>query len=567
MPADDARLPTDVPEATARVGAIFGLASLPHFDATVSTLLALAIVGAVVGAIVALAVAIVREVRNDTVFLEPIDVPGDLARRGFHPAVVASLLLDCARPLQRATSGERRRRPLENISALADLQIPGGRLSTRAIARYARALFGRPATSIRGAITRGADGYSLRLWLNGRAIEPVGGERAGAPTIETVLQHGAEDLLQAVDPFSLASYYHLGPEAGGPDYPNTLRLIRLVLRNGSAEDRGWALGLWGTVLIVQGRFDEAIDKQRASVRAHHPVASSVALANLALLLTQRGKSDDARAEIERVAARRPIAAENLTAAGIAYAFLADWARAAKMGERAVRLAPKRAEALVQLGYALGGLHRHNEAVEVLARAHRLKPELNWAEFMLAWQLSLAGRIDEARAVANDAVARIPNGFHQQMALAFVQLACGEYKAARESFSIADHAFSHYEVCKTGWGDALLADGEPDAAIEKYREAIAENERTSTAWLGWGRALSRLGRHVQAIEKFERAASWDPRDPAIYRAWAEALEALGRTDKAAGKRRRAAEIERTNGHDAADTVSPSTVPRARLSAVR
>ncbi len=563
MSADGARVSTDVPEATARVGAMFGLVSLPNFDAMVSTLFALAIVGAVV----ALAAAIVREVRNDTVFLEPVDVPGELARRGFHPAVVANLLLDCARLLQRATSGERRRRPLENVSALADLQLPGGRVSTRAIVRYARSLFGRPATSIRGAVTRGTDGYTLRLWLNGRVVEPVGGERAGAPTIEAVLQNGAEDLLQAVDPFSLASYYHLGPEAGGPDYPNTLRLIHLVLRSGNDEDRGWALGLWGTVLIVQGRLDEAIDKQRASVRAHHPVASSVALANLALLLTQRGKGDDARAEIERVAALRPIAAENLSAAGIAYAFLAEWERAAKMGERAVRLAPKRAEAYVQLGYALGGLHRHNEAVDVLRRAHRLKPELNWAEFMLAWQLSLAGRIDEARAVANDAVARIPNGFHQRMALAFVQLAGGERAAARESFSIADHAFPHYEICKAGWGDALLADGEPDGAIEKYREAIVENERTSMAWLGWGRALSRLGRHAQALEKFERAARWDPRDPAIYRAWADTLDALGRADKAAGKRRRAAEIERTNGHDAADTVTHTPAARAPLSAVR
>jgi len=562
MPGDDTRTSADVPAATARVGAIFGLVSLPNFDAMVATLLAIAIIGA----IVALAAAIVREVRNDTVFLEPIDVPGDLARRGFHPAVVANLLLDCARTLQRATSGERRRRPLENVSALADLQLPGGRLSTRAIVRYARSLFGRPATSIAGAIIRGADGYTLRLWLNGRVVEPIGGERAAAPTIEAVLQNGAEDLLQAVDPFSLASYYQLGPEAGGPDYPNTLRLIQLVLRNGNPEDRGWALGLWGTVLIVQGHLDEAIEKQRGSVRAHHPVASSTALANLALLLTQRGKGDEARSEIDRVAERRPIAAQNLSAAGIAYAFLAEWERAAKMGERAVRLAPKRAEAHVQLGYALGGLHRHDEAVDVLRRAHRLKPGLNWAEFMLTWQLVLAGRIDEARAVANDAIARIPTGFHQRMALAFVQLASGDYPAARESFAIADHAFPHYEVCKAGWGDALLADGEPDAAIEKYREAIAENERTSMAWLGWGRALAHLGRHAQAIEKFERAAHWDPRDPAVYGAWADVLDALGRTDKAAGKRRRAAEIARTNS-DGADNVTAGPAARTRLSAAR
>jgi tetratricopeptide (TPR) repeat protein len=536
---------------------------LGDVEAIVSTLLALAIVGAMV----ALAIAIAREMRNDTVLLEPVDVPSELARRGFHPAVVAKLLLDGARTLQRATSGERRRRPLDNVAALADLQLPGGRRWTRAIVHSTRSLVGRPAPRIGGAITRGHDGYRLRLWCNGHAVEPIVGHREAAPTIESLLQTGAEDFLQAVDPFSLASFYQLGPEAGGRDHPNTLRLVRLVLRSGGPEDRGWALGLWGTVLIVQGHLDEAMEKLRQSVRAHHPIASSVALANLALLLMQRGKADEARAEIERVAARRPLAAENLSAAGTAYAFLGDWDSAAKMGERAVRLAPKRAEAYVQLGHALGGLHRHQEAIDVLRRAHRLKPELNWAEFMLAWQLTLVGRVDEARAVASDAVARVPDGFHQRMALAFVELASGDFTSARQSFEVADRAFAHYEICKAGWGDALLAGGEPDAAIEKYREAITENERTASAWLGWGRALARLGRHTQALEKFERAARWDSHDPAIYRAWADALDALGRGDKAAGKRRRAAEIERTNGHDIADTLEPKPAARTPLSAVR
>lgn len=65
------------PATTIPVGAMFGLLSMPHQDAILSVvpgLLLLAVIGGLV-------YAFWREVRNDMVFLEPIELPHELARR------------------------------------------------------------------------------------------------------------------------------------------------------------------------------------------------------------------------------------------------------------------------------------------------------------------------------------------------------------------------------------------------------------------------------------------------------------------------------------------------------
>ncbi len=536
-------LPTNSSPASSPipVGALFGLMSMPQVDTILSAALALSLLG-VVGA---LAYAFWREVRNDTVFLEPIEVPQELIRRGFSAAVVAARLLDESRALQRGAAGTRPRRVLENIAALADLQLPGGQLSIRAVVKYARSLFGRPASRISGEITEQPEGYTLRLRIGSVVIEPVGGPHPPAASVEQVIHDGAQDLLQAVDPYSLASYYFMGPEAGASEHPNTIRLLRQVERSGTPEDRAWALGLWGTILVAEHRDEDAMAKYRASLAAHHRVFVSVALGNLVTTLNYKGHDDQAVAEIEAIEARRPVVTENLLAVAQAYTAIGKWDRALSAANRAARLARRNAMAHLARGYALGGLHRHVESIAALHRARELEGAMSPIEFGLAWQLSLAGQADEALRVAQEAVARIPNGHNGNMALGFAELAAGNAKAAIAAFERADRAFAHYEICKAGWGDALLADGQPEAAIAKYEDSISENAHTAEAWRGWGEALTKLSRHGEALVKFERAAKEDANDPRTPRSWAIALAALGYGDEAQSKRKIADEIERRN----------------------
>jgi len=312
--ARQARLRHDTPEAyratygaapasekTIPVGAILGLVQLPNVDAILAWVLGVVLLGFVI----ALAVAFWRELRIDTVFLESLDVPAELAQKGFHSSVVAAHLLDEAVAIQQRGSGWRRRRRLENVASVADMQAPGGYLSIRAIVKSARAMLGRPATRISGDITRKGDGYVLRLRLQGRVVEPVAGPHQPTMEIEQLIHDGAQDLLQAVDPFALASFFFNGPEAGTAA-PNTMRLVQAVLRTEHVEDRAWALSLWASVLLGQGREDEAMEKYRAALDADERIGSQHALENLAKMLVRHGREDEAIALVDGVAARRPV---------------------------------------------------------------------------------------------------------------------------------------------------------------------------------------------------------------------------------------------------------------------
>jgi tetratricopeptide (TPR) repeat protein len=517
--------PTTIP-----LGAFYGLVALPNVDAILTWVVSVVLLVF----IVALGVAFWREVRNDTVFLEPIDVPGEIEAQGFHPAVVASHLLDEAVAMQQRGSGWRRRRPLENVSAASDMQGPGGYLSIRAIVKSARAMLGRPATRINGDITRNGEGYLLRLRVGGRVIEPVGGPHAPAPDIERLIHDGAQDLLQAVDPFALASYFFNGPEAGTAA-PNTMRLVQAVLRTEHVEDRAWALSLWGSVLLGQGREDEAMEKYRAALDADQRIGSQHALENLVKMLVRHDREDEALALVDAVAARRPVHLENLVAAAVAYGRLGRFERALALAENATRHHHHSVLALQILGYALAGLHRYDEAIDALRHARDLDHANSTTEFLLTHALAAAGRADEAMRVANEAVARIPGGHHQQAALGFALLALGRPQDAAASFARADASWPMFEVCKQGWGDALLAGGDAAGALARHEQAVALNPHLAQAWRGIGDALVALRRGDEALARYERAAEEDPNDPAIRRAWADALAAAGRADDAARQR--------------------------------
>jgi tetratricopeptide (TPR) repeat protein len=522
------------------VGAMVGLVSLPNVD----TILAWVVSLLLLGFIIALAFAFFREVRNDTVFLEPIEVPSELDHLGFHPSVIAAHLLDEAVAMQQRGSGWRRRRPLENVAAAADIQAPGGYLSIRAIVKSVRAMVGRPATRISGDITKKSGGYVLRLRVGGRVIEPVGGPHGPAPDVDRLIHDGAQDLLQAVDLFALASYFFNGPEAGTAA-PTTMRLVQAVLRTEHVEDHAWALSLWASVLLGQGREDEAMDKYREALAADTRIGSQHALENLAKMMVRHGQEAEAVKLVDEIATRTPVHLENLVAACVAYGRLGKWDRALATAESAVRLNHRSVLAHQVRGYALGGLHRYGQAIDSLRHARDLDHANSTTEFLLAWVLTLAGRGDEAMRIASEAVARIPAGHHQQTALGFAQLALGHAAEACESFERADRSWPMFEVCKLGWGEALMANGETAAALAKFEAAIALNPHLGQAWRESGRALTKLGRSAEAIPMFERAVSEDGNDPATRLAWADALDALGRADEARAKRDEAAAIAGRN----------------------
>src|SRR5207237_1105239 len=78
-----------------------GQGALPWLAQNLSAIFTILLSAVLIAALAAVLYAIVRELRRNTVFLDPIDVPRALAARGYSPAVVAERLLDALLAMQR----------------------------------------------------------------------------------------------------------------------------------------------------------------------------------------------------------------------------------------------------------------------------------------------------------------------------------------------------------------------------------------------------------------------------------------------------------------------------------
>ena len=93
---------------TVRLGAplMFGFGAdgqgmLPWLAQNLSALLTILVSILLLAALAVLLFGVVREIRRNAVFLDPIDVPRALDTRGYSPAVVAERLLDALSAMQR----------------------------------------------------------------------------------------------------------------------------------------------------------------------------------------------------------------------------------------------------------------------------------------------------------------------------------------------------------------------------------------------------------------------------------------------------------------------------------
>src|SRR5438046_6180578 len=102
-----------------------GQGALPWLAQNLSAVFTSLLSAVLIAALAAVLYAIVRELRRNTVFLDPIDVPRALAARGYSPAVVAERLLDALLAMQRRAPTLKELRGVDASAALVDLQVPG----------------------------------------------------------------------------------------------------------------------------------------------------------------------------------------------------------------------------------------------------------------------------------------------------------------------------------------------------------------------------------------------------------------------------------------------------------
>lgn len=495
------------------------------------------------GVIVAFLLAFVKEIHREALFLDPLEVPEDLVKRGYTPAVVTERMLDQLRNIQRVANTSKPRQGVDNAATQVDVQVPGGVVSMKSLVRYARNMLDLPEEHITGEITHDTDALSLTMRMRDRRTVNVIAKGLTATTIDDLVNWGAEAVVRATDPFVLASYFYV-QESPDEKYERTMPAIEYVLSHPPASDHVWAWNLWGLVLEKQGRRDEAIAKYRRSIAADPTV--SPAYGNLISLLLRTGQRDDARQVLARAEAVSNPSATMLIRIGDMYGQLLDSEKALAVYQRALAIEPANAYVHAQIGGIYWQARRYDEAERALRDATEHYPSSD-AHLNYAGVLMDRGQLSAARDQAELAKTSAQQPGQASVIDGFIMLFDGSYPEATEQFArgveqgAGDNPYAWW-----GWGRALAEQRQFDLAVAKYRKALDLYPVMAESYTDLGAALSLQGKAEQALALFVDGEKVGSRYARFYHEWGLALDRAGRKDEAATKHAKASALAAEQG---------------------
>jgi tetratricopeptide (TPR) repeat protein len=473
--------------------------------------------------LLALVYALWRELRRNTIVLDPLEVPRELVLRGYTPAVVTDRLLHAIHTIQNVANTQKPRRGHVASALQADIQIPVGQLSIKSFARYFRQLFDLPDQHVVGEITRDGDAFTLQLRRRDGARMTLARPRSSVD-VGPLIAAGAEEAVRLTDPYVLASYY-MEEELPGPEFPKTSEALQHVIDT-RPDEAPWACNLQGLLLLNRYENDAALHVLRRGFDADPKLQSPVSEEFMTALI-RAGRADEA-VRIVETAAARPLSAAQRTRIGWCNVMLGRHRIAIRHFRRV--LATHREHAYAMLGHAvcLWRLHRHREAISAFERFFRVRgPGWTGVQFYVCALLDV-GRVEDAARAAEDLYARYPNESAAMAALARIRLHQGRLE---EAATLAESGTKRWALRSLNWycwGEALLAQERPEAAITKFRQLCGQEIPSCECVTGWARALVQLGRNDEALAKFAEAEKIDPQNARNYLHWGRMLQQIGRT---------------------------------------
>jgi len=250
--------------------------------------------------------------------------------------------------------------------------------------------------------------------------------------------------------------------------------------------------------------------------------SSMANTNLAAVLMETGRPDEAIGHYEQALAHRSVNPErgyyNLA---VALSKIGQIDNAIAYYQKALELEPRYPQAQYQLGRAFFKNGKIDEAINHYNEALKLQPNDANVENDLGGALMQEGRRQDAIAHFESALRTRENDADIHYNLANALAKSGQIDRAiihyRQALSIQPkHVEAHYELA-----GALLQKGRADEAIATYNEVLRIRPDYVNAHTNLGNLLSQKGKLAEAITQYEKSLELNPEDnpAAINLAWA------------------------------------------------
>ena len=530
---------------------------LRHFNETLTVglkLLAILAGAAVVASVAAMAWA--AHLDNGLV-IQPFSVPPDLAQRGLNGEVVASQVLDGIANMQAQTSSVRPADSYErNWGDDIKVEIPDTGVSIGELNRWLRQSLGHE-TRISGEVYRTPTGVAVTARVGSETGVTFSGTDAQLPLL---IAKSAEAVYAETQPYRHAVF---ALAHGRPQ--EAMATFERLAREGSGEDRAWALAASGYGMLEQGRPADArrlaLDAIRAGPRL--PIAYGVLNDADYTFGREEERIWAIRKDVELVdAAPDPasggqgarILAHNLLedAQGDYKDLLAGLTSLVRAGSVTTwqGVLPTEGNASFPLQYeiasAFAEIHQPGVAMRLVSgypnRELARYPESPSTVAALAGQALDDGRMI-ADAVGPEIVRAKAAGIGGSSMLnsdliprmAWAQALLGR-RAAAEAL-ISDTPVDCY-LCLRMRGRIAAQFHDWAGAERWFAEAVRQAPSSPFAYVDWARALIAQGRPADAEAKLSEAAKAGPHYADVFETWGEARLAKGDLQTAIAEFKRA-----------------------------
>jgi protein O-GlcNAc transferase len=295
----------------------------------------------------------------------------------------------------------------------------------------------------------------------------------------------------------------------------------------------------GNALQGLGRLRQGLTSPR-SPAADRSVVGDEAFAN-AVTLHNTGRLAEAEALYQTTLDAQPRHFEAVCRLGIVRLQQQDFAQAAQLLTRALKLNRKSADAHHALACALTGLGQVEEALPHYRKAIALRPDFAEAQNNIGHAFQVLGRYDDAIAHYRHALALRPSYAEAHNNFGNTLHLTGQSEAAIAHYQKAIASRPDYAEAHWNLGNAQRALGRVAEAVDWYRAAAARRPNFAEAHNSLGSALHALGRDEDAIVEYRRALAIRPEYADAHINLGNTLRALGRLDEAIAHYREALAI--------------------------
>lgn len=314
---------------------------------------------------------------SSVVLFRDVHVPNAVADDGFTPRVVASRLANEVRAINRAARTAKEQQRFGLIDDDAAVKVVSERFEFLHPLKATQEALGFAAYDFSGEMVKLERDYEFIVRGDDRKQGRSITASARGPRPEELIRPVAIDLVRAIDPYVVASYYfETTRDSGGKDYSVALRELRNCLITMPREERHWAVNLQGQVLLQQGRFDDAMMRFNEA-RALKP-DFVLPIYNQGLVFAAKGKHEEAMARYKEVltldADRRSRFPHTYTQWGVSLAATGRPEEALTMFQRAEQADPSYPDLYNAWGRFLRDQNKIVEAREMFQKAVDRAPE-------------------------------------------------------------------------------------------------------------------------------------------------------------------------------------------------